>query len=101
MAKGSDTPIEVNCLYSDVMKVKDLVPSHVSNVSPDLRNFSLEYPDGQRSLEAVIAKQLQEVVADRNTSTMKGLPGSAFVEVTRAPSTIRQQSAHKYAVPST
>ena len=80
-AKGNDTPIEANHLYSDVMKAKDSAPSRVSNVSPDSRNFSSEYPDGQRSSEAIIIAG--ELAAIR--SSIKGLPGSALTSVYSTP----------------
>ena len=34
-AKGKDTPVEVNRLYSNVIKAKDSAPSCASDVSPD------------------------------------------------------------------
>ena len=81
-AKGNDTPIELTQLYSEIVK-KGSALSH--ETSPDSRTFLLEYPSDQRSSEAVIAKQLQEVVADHDTSTMKGLPGSALTSVYSTP----------------
>ncbi|KIM60767.1 hypothetical protein SCLCIDRAFT_26307 [Scleroderma citrinum Foug A] len=80
-AKGNDTPIEANRLYSDVVKAKDLAPSCVSDVSPDSRNFSSEYPDGQRSSEAIIiAGKLAAI-----HSSVKGLPGSTLTSVYSTP----------------
>ena len=77
----------MNHLYSDVVKAKDLAPSCASDVSPDSRNFSLEYPDGQRSSEAIVAGTLA-AIHDSDTPTMKGLPdtlGSVLTSVYSTP----------------
>ena len=78
VAKGNDTPVEPTWLYSEIVK-RGLVPSR--KTSPSLSTVSSDYPGDQRLSEAVIAKQLQEVVVDRDTSTVKGLPGSALTSV--------------------
>ena len=83
MAKGKDTPAKTSHLYSDIIKAKDLAPSSTTEVSPGSRKFSSEYPDGQRSLVAIIAGALA-AIHDSNTPTMKGLPdtpGSALTSV--------------------
>ena len=60
--------------------------SCVSNVSPDLRNISLEYPNGQRSSEAIIAGKLT-AVCNSDTLTVKGLPGTPGSNLTSVYST--------------
>ena len=80
MAKGKDTPTDASRLYSDVIKAKDSAPSRASDVCPGSRKTSPEYPDGQRSSEAVIAKELA-TVRNSDTATVKGIPGSALTSV--------------------
>jgi len=84
VAKGKDTPTNASRLYSDIVRAKDLVPSRVSNVCPGSRKTSLEYPDGQRSSEAVIARELA-AVRNSDTPTVKGIPGSALTSVYSTP----------------
>jgi len=83
-AKGKDTPADASHLYSDITKAKDSAPSHASNVSPGLRMILLEYPDGQRSSEAIIAGELAAIHSS-DTPTVKGLPGSALTSVYSTP----------------
>ena len=84
VAKGKDTPANASRLYSNVIKAKDLVPSRASNVCPGSRKTSLEYPNGQRSSEAVIARELAAVY-NSDTPTVKGIPGSALTSVYSTP----------------
>jgi len=82
MAKGKDTPAEATRLYSKV--VKDVTSSRASNVSPGLRMTSPEYPDRQRSSEAIVAGELT-AIHESGTPTVKGLPGSALTSVYSTP----------------
>jgi len=54
--------------------------SCVSDISPGLRMTSPEYPDGQRSSEAIVAGELT-AVCESGTPTVKGLPGSALTSI--------------------
>jgi len=83
-ANGKDTPAEATRLYSEVVKAKDVAPSCASDVSPGLRMPSPEYPDGQRSSEAIVAGELT-AVRESGTPTVKGLPGSALTSVYSTP----------------
>ena len=84
VAKGKDTPADVSRLYSDIVKAKDSVPSRASDECPGLRKTSPEYPDGQRSSEAIIARELA-TVRNSDTPTVKGIPGSALTSVYSTP----------------
>jgi len=86
VAEGKDTLADTSRLYSDVVKANDLAPGRVSDVSPDLRNISSEYPDGQRSSEAIIAGELTAICTS-DTLTVKGLPGTPGSNLTSVYST--------------
>jgi len=84
MAKGKDTPAEATRLYSEVVKAKDVTSSCASDISPGLRMTSPEYPDGQRSSEAIVAGELT-AVRESGTPTAKGLPGSTLTSIYSTP----------------
>jgi len=86
VAEGKDTLADTSRLYSDVVKANDSAPGRVSDVLPNLRNISSEYPDGQRSLEAIIAGELT-AVRNSDTPTVKGLPGTPGSNLTSVYST--------------
>jgi len=86
MAKGKDTPTDMSRLYSDIVKAKDLAPSRMPEVPTGLRNSSLEYTDGLRSSEAIIAGELT-AVRKSSTLTVKGLPGTPGSALTSVYST--------------
>jgi len=86
VAEGKDTLADTSRLYSDIVKANDSAPGRVSNVLPDLRNILSEYPDGQRSSEAIIAGELT-AVRNSDTPTVKGLPGTPGSNLTSVYST--------------